>query len=138
MKRLLVTLAAAALLVSGCGDSKDESGSVSEPTVSAATTGETESQPGSVETLNETVTDTVREETDADDSGGFTGAFADTYEAARKICGGSGVVVIAKEFGTAPEPDPAARAYANTLSNEGSRHHDAAYSGCLKGMSEHE
>ena len=138
MKRLLVTLAAAALLVSGCGGSKDESGSVSEPTVSAATTGETESQPGSVETQDETVTDTVREETDADDSGGFTGAFADTYEAARQICGGSGVVVIAKEFGTAPEPDPAARAYANTLSNEGSRHHDAAYSGCLKGMSEHE
>ena len=69
MKRLLVTLAAAALLASGCGGSKDEAGSVSEPTVSAATTGETESQPGSVETVNEKVTDTVREETDADDSG---------------------------------------------------------------------
>ena len=136
--RLLVTLVAATLLVSGCGGSNDEAGSVSETTVSAAATGETESQPGSVETVTETVTDTVTDETDAHDSGGFTGAFADTHEASRQICGGSGVVVIAKEVGTAPERDAAARAYANTLSNEGSRHHDAAYSGCLKGLSEHE
>ena len=131
--RLLITLAVVTLLVSGCGGSKD-AGSASEPAVSTATTEERESQPGPIETL----TDTVSGETDADDSGGFTGVFADTYEAARLICRGSGVAAIAEEFGSAPEPAAAARAYANNLSNDGSRHHDASYSGCLRGLREHE
>lgn len=126
--RPLITLATVTLLLTGCGGSNDEAGPVTDPAVSAATTAAAESEPS--------FTDTVTPETNADDSGGFTGDFADTYEVAREICGGSGVAAIAKEFGSAAEPEPAARAYANALSNEGP-HHDASYSGCLKGLSEH-
>ena len=132
--RLLITLAAVTLLLSGCGGSDDDAGSASQPAVSTATTEARDSQPSSVETLTETVSG----EAEADDSGGFTGVFADTYEAARLICRGSGVTAIAEEFGSAPEPRAAARAYATNLSDEGSRHHDASYAGCLKGLSEHE
>jgi hypothetical protein len=130
--RPLITLATVTLLLTGCGGSNDEAGPVTDPAVSAATTEAAESEPSFIETLPDTVTP----ETNAYDSGGFTGDFADTYEVAREICGGSGVAAIAEEFGSAAEPKAAARAYANALSNEGP-HHDASYSGCLKALSEH-
>jgi|SRR5918994_6495191 hypothetical protein len=130
--RLLITLAAITSLLSGCGGADEDAGSLTEPTVSVATI-----EPGRSERdAAEALIDTLSVETDAEDSGGFTGVFADTYEAARQICRGSGVVAIAEEFGSAPEPDAAARAYANNLANEGSQHHDASYSGCFKGLRE--
>jgi uncharacterized lipoprotein NlpE involved in copper resistance len=130
--RLLITLLAVTLVLSGCGGSDEDAGSLTEPTASGATT-----EPGrSEQDAGETLVDTLSVETDAEDSGGFTGVFADTYEAARQICRGSGVVAIAEEFGSAPEPDAAARAYASNLANEGSQHHDASYLGCLEGLRE--
>jgi len=61
--------------------------------------------------------------------------FADAYEAARQICRGSGVVAIAEASAAHLNGDAAARAHANNLGNEGS-HHDASYSGWLKGLRE--
>src|SRR5215204_7006521 len=119
--RLLITLVAVTLLLSGCGGSDEDAGSVTEPTVSGATT-----EPGRSERdAGETLVGTFSVETDAEDSGGFTRVSADTYEAARQICRGSWVVAIAEEFGSAPEPDAAAQAHAKKLANEGSQHHDA-------------
>ena len=129
MRRLAVVLSVTPLLTGCGGDSSRDAAPATQPSVLATTTQATVGvEPGTGDTL------TV--DTNASASGGFSGVFADTYEAARQICHGAGVAAIAEQFGSAPEPKAAARAYADNLADEQTRHHDASYAGCLKGFSE--
>ena len=123
MRRLAVVLSLTSLLTGCGGDSNRGAAPATQPAVPVTTT-------------QDTVGDTLTVDTNASESGGFSGVFADTYEAARQICDGAGVAAIAEQFGSASEPEAAARAYADNLADEQTRHHDASYAGCLEGFSE--
>ena len=128
MGRLAVVLSLT-LLLTGCGGSSNRDAATQQPPVPATTIEDTVG-------VELGTGDTLTVDTNATGSGGFSGVFADTYEAARQICQGAGVADIAEQFGSAPQPKAAARAYADNLANEQTRHHDASYAGCLEGFSE--